>query len=589
MPMPTPCSGLCLAHREQFADATAETRQAIHLAPDFPFAHFAHARVLFDRNRFAEALPAVNEAIRLEPEDSDQYALLANLHLQESRWREALHAAEQGLQFDPEHVGCTNLRAIALVKLGRKAEAGRTIDTALAKNPDNALTHANQGWTLLEQGQPKKAHEHFREALRLDPQNDWARRGIIEALKARNFIYALMLKYFLWMAKFSRGGQVGILLAAYFGNRILVAVAQANPGPGAVDFAVADSLPRLCPDDLAGVSPLQPVAAPEPLWPARAVPGPNRGHELVWALPAARPLGLAGCGLRGFDSPWLIMALVFGLLLLPVSAVFKCSAGWPRRAMAALTLVVALLGLVALARFFIDPESPLSSDLLQGFVVGVVASTWPATSSCCNGGNYDRKSSLLQFADCDRRILADAGRRNRIAGKSLAIIPTEPTVCRGCPAQNRPASMLIRNARGIHEHETSNCFFVRRRWPVHPAIVVLSVGHLCRAAGLLPPVAAQAMDDAALFDLPLDQLTGWKSMPASRPAPPNPFSPAGHRFRGHPAADPGIRRTGFVGYFNASARFLARLGCRILGGTDLPRVARAGRQGGARGGRHSNQ
>ena len=76
---------------------------------------------------------------------------------------------------------------------------------------------------------PKKAAEHFREALRLDPQNDWARRGIIEALKARHFIYALMLKYFLWMARFSRGGQMGILLAAYFGNRILAGVAHANP------------------------------------------------------------------------------------------------------------------------------------------------------------------------------------------------------------------------------------------------------------------------------------------------------------------------------------------------------------------------
>lgn len=368
--------GLCLAHREQFADATAETRQAIHLAPDFPFAHFAHARVLFDRNRFAEALPAVNEAIRLEPEDSDQYALLANLHLRESRWREALRAAEQGLQFDPEHVGCTNLRAIALVKLGRKAEAGRTIDTALAKNPDNALTHANQGWTLLEQSQPKQAAEHFREALRLDPQNDWARRGIIEALKAQNFIYALMLKYFLWMAKFSRRGQVGILLAAYFGNRILVAVAQANPGLAPsiwplrilylafalmtwLAYPLFNLLLRLNRFGRLVLSRDQTVATN---W---------FGLCLLLAL-----LGLAGCGLRGFDSPWLIMALVFGLLLLPVSAVFKCSAGWPRQAMAALTIVVALLGLVALARFFIDPESPLSSDLLQGFVVGVVASTW---------------------------------------------------------------------------------------------------------------------------------------------------------------------------------------------------------------------
>ena len=222
--------GLCLAHRESFQEATDEVRQAIHLAPDFSFAHFAHARVLYDRNRFAEALPAINEAIRLEPENADQFALLSNIQLQERRWRDALSAAEHGLQFDPEHVGCTNLRAMAMVKLGRRAEAGKTIDAALSKSPDNSLTHANQGWTLLEKGDPKKAAEHFREALRLNPQNEWARQGIVEALKARHFIYAWMLKYFLWMARFSRRGQWGIVLGGYFGYRILGAIASNNPG-----------------------------------------------------------------------------------------------------------------------------------------------------------------------------------------------------------------------------------------------------------------------------------------------------------------------------------------------------------------------
>src|SRR5206468_3894993 len=138
-------------------------------------------------------------------------------------------AAEQGLQLDPEHVGCANLRAMAMVKLGRKAEAGATIDAALAKNPDNALTHANQGWTLLEKGDAKKALEHFCEALRLDPENAWARHGIVEALKARNLIYAVMLKYFLWMSKLSRQAQWAIILIGYFGNQMLGSMARTNP------------------------------------------------------------------------------------------------------------------------------------------------------------------------------------------------------------------------------------------------------------------------------------------------------------------------------------------------------------------------
>jgi tetratricopeptide (TPR) repeat protein len=369
--------GLCLAHRESFQEATDEVRQAIHLAPDFSFAHFAHARVLYDRNRFAEALPAINEAIRLEPENADQFALLSNIQLQERRWRDALSAAEHGLQFDPEHVGCTNLRAMAMVKLGRRAEAGKTIDAALSKSPDNSLTHANQGWTLLEKGDPKKAAEHFREALRLNPQNEWARQGIVEALKARHFIYAWMLKYFLWMARFSRRGQWGIVLGGYFGYRILGAIASNNPGLAPwvlplqilyIAFALMtwlaypffNLLLRLNKFGRLVLSREQTVATN---W---------LGLCLLLAL-----IGLAGCGVRGFDSPWFIMAVVFGLLLLPVSAIFKCPAGWPRNVMAVLTIGMTLLGLAALAQFFTERGSlDTAKGLLTLFAVCVMASTW---------------------------------------------------------------------------------------------------------------------------------------------------------------------------------------------------------------------
>lgn len=371
--------GLCLAHREQFEEATDEARQAIHLAPDFPFAHYAHARVMFDRNRLPEALGAINEAIRLNPEDADQYALLANIHLREVRWRAALEAAEQGLQFDPEHVGCTNLRAIAMVKLGRKAEAGRTIDTALSKNPDNSLTHANQGWTLLEQGKPKQAAEHFREALRLDPQNEWARQGIIEALKARNFIYAVMLKYFLWMGKFSQGKQWGILLAGYFGNRILAAVAVEQPSLAPwiwpvriayIAFALMTWLAYPLFNLLLRLNQFGRLVLSR----EQIVASNWFGLCLLLAL-----IGLAGCLFRGLDSIWLIMALVFGLLLLPVAAIYKCEAGWPRNVMAAGTLGMALLGVAALLGFVMasDKDSIQFAEGLLGFyALCIVLSTW---------------------------------------------------------------------------------------------------------------------------------------------------------------------------------------------------------------------
>src|SRR5512133_875707 len=221
--------GMCLAKREELKQASEEAQQAIHLAPDAPFAHYASASIYQDRHRNVEALAAIQEALRLDPTEPDFLALLASIHAGEKRWAEALAAAEQGVRLDSEHVGCANLRAFTLVKLGRKTEAGQTIESALARNPQDALTHANQGWALLEQNQPQKALEHFRESLRLDPENEWARQGIVEALKARYFIYALMLRYFLWMSRLSSGAQWGIILGGYFGYRLSRALSSSYP------------------------------------------------------------------------------------------------------------------------------------------------------------------------------------------------------------------------------------------------------------------------------------------------------------------------------------------------------------------------
>src|SRR5262249_16847114 len=129
--------------------------------------------------------------------------------------------AESGLEIEAEHLTCANLRAMALNRLGREDEAGRALEDALAQDPENALTHANRGWTALQRGEAQKALEHFRESLRLDPTNDWARSGMVEALKARYFVYRLMLKYHFFMSRRSGRSQWFVLIGLYLVARII--------------------------------------------------------------------------------------------------------------------------------------------------------------------------------------------------------------------------------------------------------------------------------------------------------------------------------------------------------------------------------
>lgn len=366
---------LCLARREDFQPATEEAQQAIHLAPDSPYPHYVLASIYLDRRRLDEAEKAVDQAIQLDPHHADYFSLLAAIRFEQRRWQDALDAAETGLAVDPEHVGCNNMRAMALVKLGRRTEAGATMARTLARDPEDALSHANQGWTLLEQGDPKKAMEHFREALRLEPNLDWARRGIVEALKARNIIYRVMLWYFLWMAKLSRGAQWGIVIGGYVGYRLLSEVAHDNPeiAPFILPllilyfvFAILTWTAYPLFNLLLRMSRFGRLALSD-----EQITASNWfGGCLLCALAA-----LALAFVPGFAIS-LLAALVFGFLVLPLSAIFTCARGWPRTAMALYTVGLAGVGLGGVALLSLNEST--GSALLQAFFLGIFLSGFVA-------------------------------------------------------------------------------------------------------------------------------------------------------------------------------------------------------------------
>lgn len=343
---------LCLCERKDHSAAMHEAEEAVHLGPDVSLTHYAWAYVLFQRDRLQDAEAAIEQALELAPWDADYHSLLASIRFNRRRWKEALEAAERGLELEAEHGGCTNLRAMALVKLGRRAEAGAALGDALSRDPEDALTHANQGWTLLEQRQPDKALEHFREALRLEPNLEWAREGIIEALKARNFLYRQMLRYFLWMRRLSPRAQWGVVLGLLIVPRMVRSALPAPLAPlGDVIFWglfvfvfltwAADPLFNL----LLRLNRLGRLAlSREQIWASNCV-----GGCLLLAL-----IALAGWALSA-ESIFGLAALMASWLVIPVAGSFKCPYGWPRLSMVLYTVVLAAMGAggVGILIFFI--------------------------------------------------------------------------------------------------------------------------------------------------------------------------------------------------------------------------------------------
>lgn len=223
---------LCRAAQNKLAEALEAARTAIGLAPDVGYFHYVHAHVLHRLDRPREALASVQEAIRFDPDSEDNFALLSSIHLAQRDWTASLEAAERGLALNPEHTLSANLRAMALVRLGRNSEAVDTVDYALERAPENALSHANQGWNQLHRNDPRQAQEHFGEALRLEPDLEYARQGMLEALKARNPVYRGMLAYFLWMGRLSTRLQWAFVIVTFFGVRAVRSLAASQPQLG---------------------------------------------------------------------------------------------------------------------------------------------------------------------------------------------------------------------------------------------------------------------------------------------------------------------------------------------------------------------
>jgi tetratricopeptide (TPR) repeat protein len=368
---------LCLAQIKRLDDASKEAEQAVQLAPDLPFAHYAVAQVLHLRDRLDEARAAIQEAIRLDAWEPDYFGLLGAVEFAARRWQAALRAAERGLAIDPEHIRCANLRSMALVMLGRREEARQSIDSALAKDPGNALTHANQGWALLHASDHQGALEHFREALRLDPELDWARAGLVEALKARHHLYGLMLRYFLWMSRLGTRARWGVLLGGYLAYQVLREVARGMPQLAPLitpllllyaGFAVLSWTADPLFNALLRFHPLGRYALTD----EQVLSATWVGGMLAAALLAA--LGFAATRQHGL----LLAAGVLGVLILPLAAVFQCPEGWPRTTMKAYTALLAVLGVASVSAAF-SARIGTANSLFGLTLAGAFIGTWIGT------------------------------------------------------------------------------------------------------------------------------------------------------------------------------------------------------------------
>ncbi|MBI4028291.1 MAG: tetratricopeptide repeat protein [Verrucomicrobia bacterium] len=189
--------------------------RAIGLEPEDAYHHSLRSYILCALKRPPEALKASQQAIALDPSCGFAFIAKASVHLHLEQWAEAEKAARQALALDADNSVAANQLAHALRLQNKMPENAEQIRGMLGRDPENACTHANAGWTAMQRGDRKTAERHFLESLRLDPELEGARQGLLESFKARSPIYRSYLAYCFFMQRLSHGARWGVILGLY--------------------------------------------------------------------------------------------------------------------------------------------------------------------------------------------------------------------------------------------------------------------------------------------------------------------------------------------------------------------------------------
>ena len=217
----------CQIHQPQRQrDALATIDRAIALEPNDADHHLLRSYILSICDRPKDGLAAAQTALGLDPHHSGAFTAEAQAHLQMEQWLLAEQSARQALALDADNSAAANQLAQALRLQNKLAENAAHLAGLLARDPENPFTHSNAGWAALQRGSCLEAETHFREALRLDPDFEPAREGLLTSFRARSPVFRAYLRYCFFMQRLSRGSRWAVVLGLYFG----VKVARYIPG-----------------------------------------------------------------------------------------------------------------------------------------------------------------------------------------------------------------------------------------------------------------------------------------------------------------------------------------------------------------------
>lgn len=221
---------LVCADLQRLDEAAEAARHAREIAPDHPFVQYAAGAIALQQGSMRDAIQAAQAAQRLAPAYSDAALLEARARAALGQWDRVAAIAGAVAQREPDNDEAALLGAVAEETHRAGPLDPETWQRLGERFPLNPVARAGSGWIRLDAGQIHAARADFEQALAIDPSLDWAKTGLALALKARNPVYALLLRFFMWFGRLPTRTRTIVLVGGFLGYNALRRTAAVQPG-----------------------------------------------------------------------------------------------------------------------------------------------------------------------------------------------------------------------------------------------------------------------------------------------------------------------------------------------------------------------
>lgn len=170
-----------LAQQGRLGEAETFFGEAVRAKPDLVAARYDLALLLARTGRLGESIDHFRIVLTLDPSHTDTRFNLAVSLEEAGRLAEAAAEYRAVLALAPAHVNALNNLGSYLGSTGDLVGATALFARGVAVRPGDVRLRVNLGKALALQGRHAESMIHYREALRLDPEDASARRGLAEA------------------------------------------------------------------------------------------------------------------------------------------------------------------------------------------------------------------------------------------------------------------------------------------------------------------------------------------------------------------------------------------------------------------------